>query len=175
MPIGSTGVNLAPGHTLFAQSAGEEVGDFAHLWLNGVDYATGERGYHLLALTPAGEVLESATFDTMTPGESARMIAWLARWQAGVVIAGAGADSVADEAATALDENAIAALQQLGVKSDLRGKLRWSHAFVGVVGAPPGSALEAIDLTQPASVWVGAPVSAGEIYGTLKNITLEQR
>jgi hypothetical protein len=172
-PIGSTGISLDPGVTILAQSAGEEVGDFAHLWINGVDYGGGERGYHLVALMPTGEVLGTATFDTMQSEETTRMADWLAQWPAGTVIAGAGADSVAGEDAGAWDERGSDALLQLGVAGDLRGKLRWSHAFVGVSGAPPQCAIEDVQAYYPAAVWLGAPLSAPAVYATLQSVTLE--
>ena len=53
----------------------------------------------------------------------------------GTLVAGA----VSDEASLQLDERAVAALRRAGVGTDLRGQLRWSHAFVGAVGAAPGS------------------------------------
>jgi hypothetical protein len=170
-PIGTTDVSRAPGHALLAHSAGEEVGNFAHLWIDGVDYANSARGYNLVALTPDGKVLSTATFDTMTPGHSAPMAAWLQQWVEGTIVAGAGADSVADDGGTALDENAIAALQKLGVSGDLRGKFRWSHAFIGVAGAPKGSAVETVQLIRPAAVWLGAPLAAAG-YGPLLNVTV---
>jgi hypothetical protein len=108
----------------------------------------------------------------MLPGESARLVAWLQQWQNGTIVAGAAADTVTDEEGIALDENAIAALQRLGVASDLRGKFRWSHAFVGVVGAPPASALEDTQLIHPAAVWLGAPLPATAGYGPLQRMTI---
>ena len=174
--IGNTGVNLAPGLAILAQSAGEEVGDFAHIWVNGVDYANNQRGYNLVALTPTGELLASATFDTMQPPEatteSTRMAEWLNRWGNGTVIVGAAADSVATEDQTAWDANVIAALQRSGIAGDLRGKLRWSHAFIGVVGAPPASALEEMQLIRPAAIWLGVPLPATAGYGPLQSMTL---
>jgi hypothetical protein len=171
-PIGSTGTSIAPGAAILAQSAGEEVGDFAHIWINGIDYAGNERGYNLVALAATGEVLDSATFDTMLAGEDIRMAEWLNRWQEGTVIVGAAADSVATEDATAWDGRIVTALQRLGVSNDLRGKLRWSHAFIGVTGAPPASAPEDVQLIRPAAAWLGAPLSAPSAYGPLQSFTL---
>ncbi|MCC6457005.1 MAG: hypothetical protein IT328_18760 [Caldilineaceae bacterium] len=174
-PIGSTGVNLAPGLAILAQSAGEEVGDFAHIWINGLEYAANERGYNLVALTPGGEILGQAIFDTFDvekSDESERMAAWLESWERGTILVGAAADTVADEAGNALNETAIAALRQFGVAGDLRGKFRWSHAFVGVAGAMPATALEEIQLTHPAAVWLGVPLPAASGYGPLQRFTL---
>ena len=52
------------------------------------------------------------------------------------------AGAVKDEGSERLDERAIRALRTLGVLGDLRGRFRESHGFVGVKGAPVGSALE---------------------------------
>ena len=150
-PIGATGATLDPGVTLVVQSAGEEVGNFAHISVNGVDVAVNTRGYNLVSLTRDGNVLDSAVFDTFSPDESARMAAWIAQWPSGTIIAGA----VADEASYALGDDAVNALHRLGVTGDLRGQFRQSHAFVGVVDAPPDSALEqaSIDPPCPALAW----------------------
>jgi hypothetical protein len=169
-PIAATGAELAPGVALVVQSAGEEVGDFAHIGVNGAEVAANRRGYNLVSLTAAGDILDAAVFDTFAPGESARMAAWIAQWPAGTVIAGA----VADEASLNLGEDAVAALRAIGVAGDLRGKFRWSHAFVGVVGArvPPGrgSALEQTALIRPARVWLGAPVDAPQVFARLLTV-----
>ncbi len=165
-PIAATGTQLDPGVTLAVESAGEEVGDFAHISVNGVDVAPNTRGYNLVSLTPGGAVLDAAAFDTLTPGESARLAAWLAQWPTGTVIAGA----VADEASFSLGDDAVAALRAVGVAGDLRSKFRWSHAFVGVVGAPPGTALEETSLIRPARVWLGAPVTTPHVYARLLTV-----
>ena len=58
-----------------------------------------------------------------------------------------------------LGEEAVAALRSIGATGDLRGKFRWSHAIIGVKGAAPGSALEALDGLRPVSVAVGPAVT----------------
>ncbi len=70
------------------------------------------------------------------------------------------AGAVNDEASLNLGQDAVDALGRIGVTGDLRGKFRWSHAFVGVAGAAPGTAAEAMDLLHPATVFVGVPVDA---------------
>ena len=162
-PIGQSGAQLSPGVALVVRSAGEEVGDFAQILVNGVDVATGGRGYHLAALSPHGRVLGVQRFDTFAESESAALAQWLAQWPAGTVIAGA----VADEASLRLGADAVEALAQLGVVTDLRGRFRWSHAFVGVVGAAPGSAVEAAAVLRPATVWLGSPADGPRVYGPL--------
>ena len=68
----------------------------------------------------------------------------------GSIVAG----TVRNEASGRLDRTAIRALGTLGVPGDLRGRFRDSHAFVGVKGAAPGTALED-DGPQKISLVVG--------------------
>jgi hypothetical protein len=64
--------------------------------------------------------------------------------------------AVKDEASGRLDAAAVASLATLGVRGDLRGRYRESHAFAGVKGAPAGSAVEALG-PRPVEVRVGEP------------------
>jgi hypothetical protein len=112
------------------------------LQLNGRDVGPPRRsrGYNLVALGPAGEPHEAAAFDTYGESDaSARLAAWVDRLPPGTIVMGA----VSDEASAKLGGDAVAALGRLGVQADMRGRFRESHAFVGVKGAPPGTALEA--------------------------------
>jgi hypothetical protein len=171
-PIGATGSFLAPAAAVVVRSAGEEVGDFAHIYVNGVDVAPNQRGYNLVALDAAGAVLDTAVFDVLgDPRASAALATWLARWPAGTIVAGA----VADEASVNLGQDAVDALRAAGVAGDLRNRFRTSHAFVGVVGAAPGTAAEAMSLLEPATIAVGSPVDAPVVYGALREITVEPR
>lgn len=167
--VGETGATLPAGRWLVVRSAGEEVGDFAQIFVDGRDVARNERGYNLVALDEQGEVLNSAAFDVSgNELASAELAAWIDRWPTGTVIAGA----VNDEASLKLREDAVAALHSLGVAADLRNHFRWSHAFIGAKGSPPGSALESISLIRPAAVVLGAPVEAPTVYIGLKSLTL---
>ena len=75
-PIGDTGFNLAGDTALVVHSAGEEVGDFSHIYLGGVDVAQNQRGYNLAAISQEGALLESVAFDTfLSVDDSGR--AWL--------------------------------------------------------------------------------------------------
>jgi hypothetical protein len=142
--IGRTGVR-APGD-LRVMSAGEPYGKTGRIELNGVAQGPAmRRGYNLVTFDGAGEVLESATFDTYRGAEAGpAMATWIARIPVGTVVAGA----VMDEASYGLTEPVIAALRTIGVAGDIRGHYRDSHAFIGVKGAPPGSALEALGSRQ---------------------------
>jgi len=170
-PVGTTGATLPAAAWIVARSAGEETGDFAHIYLNGQDVAQNERGYNLVAVAPDGTWLADAAFDTSgNDAASGALAGWLEQWPLGTLIAGA----VADDASLKLSGEAVAALQRIGVVGDLRGKLRWSHVFVGAVGASPGSAVEASDLLQPVTVAIGSPVDGADVYGGVRSVTVRQ-
>lgn len=154
---------------LLVRSAGQETGDFAHIYLDGVERSTDQRGYNLVALTPAGELLAAANFDTHAdPQASARLAQWISALPAGTPVAGA----VRDEAALNLGQEAIDALRAVGVIADLRGHFRWGHAFIGQVGSPAGSAAEAVDAIRPAQVSFGLPVSAPQVAAGLFEVQI---
>src|SRR5262249_4427167 len=97
-------------------------------------------------------------FDTFLAAKASRQLArWVAALPAGTIVAGA----VRDEGSNRLTAEAVQALRALGVAGDLRGRYREAHAFVGVEGAPPGSALEAPG-PDPVELVVGrrSPVTA---------------
>ncbi|MEZ4672987.1 MAG: interleukin-like EMT inducer domain-containing protein [Caldilineaceae bacterium] len=158
-PIGGTGAAVAA--DLFVRSAGSDVGNFAQILRNGAPVMPTARGYNLAAFDPAGALLMTATFDThLTAAAGEALAAWVAALPADTIVAGA----VMDEASNALDDGAVQALATLGVAADLRGRFRWSHAFMGVKGAPAGSAVEQLSLLQPATVTVGVAVDAPTVY-----------
>jgi len=146
---------------LVARSAGKDVGDFGHLYINGEDVSPNQRGYNLAAIDPvAGRLLEVANFDTHDPGQSPRasaaMAAWIDALPDGVIVMGA----VRDAAALNLGEDTIAALRKLGVEDDIRGNIRRSHAFIGVKGAAPGAILSKTSDLWPVTVVVGHGLTA---------------
>jgi hypothetical protein len=135
--IGTTGVRSPV--DLAVVSGGQPHGDVASIRVNDVEHARSYRGYNLVAIDPSGRVVRAEVFDTfLDPGASGRLARWLDRLPPGSVVAG----SIKDEASSNLDEPAVRALRTVGVREDLRGRYRESHGFVGVKGAPPGSALE---------------------------------
>ncbi len=136
--IGTTGVR-SPG-ALQVVSGAHAYGNTSVIRFHGSDLSPNRRGYNLVALDPDGRFRSAAAFDTFDGRAAAgRLAAWVAALPAGTIVAG----SVKDEASERLSAEAVAALRTLGVSSDLRGRYRESHAFVGVKGAPPGSAAEA--------------------------------
>jgi hypothetical protein len=137
--IGTTGARAPV--DLRVQSAGLLSGNVARIVVNGQQVARDRRGYNLVALDPtSGRVLLSAAFDTFAdPTAATRLAETIRQLPAGTIVALAAKD----DAATLLTEEAVAALRTAGMTTDLRGAFRASHAAIGVVGAPPGSALEA--------------------------------
>ena len=158
-PVGKTGVNSSV--NIVVESAGNDVGNFAQIVVNGVAVMQTQTGYNLAALDPSGALLAAQTFNTFANPQAAdAMVTWLGQWPASTIIAGA----VMDEASNNLTATAVTALAQVGVATDLRSRFRWSHAFVGAVGSLPGSAVEMVSLLQPATVAVGVPIAAPAIY-----------
>lgn len=167
--VGKSDVALPAERWLVVRSAGEEVGDFAQIFVDGRNVARNERGYNLVALDAQGGVLDSVAFDVSGDERaSAQLAAWIDRWPTGTVILGA----VNDEASLKLTEEAVSALRSLGSAIDLRGHFRWSHALIGVKGLLPGAALETVSLLRPATVFLGAPIDAPAVYIGLKSFTI---
>ncbi len=149
--IGRTGVTSPV--DLLVESAGQPHGDRASIRIARGELAVNQRGYSLVAIDPAGRVVDRALFDTYADSAaSAALAAWVAAQPPGTIVAGA----VRNEASERLTGAAVAALATLGVAGDLRGHFTESHAFVGVKGAPPGSALEALG-PRPVQVRIGQP------------------
>ncbi len=136
---------------LLVRSAGKDFGDFAHVYVGGVDRSPNERGYNLVAVDSRdGRFLGAASFDTfLSESESKKLAAWIDRWPHGTLILGA----VRDEASMHLEQNAIEALRRIGVSHPVKGHFRRAHAFIAKVGG--GKALENWNDLGPAVVNVG--------------------
>ncbi len=149
--VGDTGVTSPV--NILVKSAGEEVGDFGHIYVDGRNVSPDERGYNVVVLDPVtGAVEATGHFDTFaSEEESAGLAGFIAAIPEGKIVAVA----VEDEASLRLTEDAVQALRTIGAESDLRGMFRWGHAIIGVKGAEPGQALEATELIRPVSVCVG--------------------
>ena len=149
--IGTTGVESPV--SLAVASAGQEVGDLAEIYVEGRDVSPGGRGYNLAVIDPAsGSVEATANFDThLDEGASAALAAFVTQVPPGRIVAVAAAD----EASRLLGADAVEALRGLGAAGDLRDRFRWGHAFIGVQGAAPGTALEALDWKRPVRVVAG--------------------
>ncbi len=166
-PIGKTGA-VAPVNVV-ARSAGQEAGDYAHVYVNGKDVTANRRGYNLAVIDPrTGIVEQAASFDTFADAkESNRMAELINKLPAGRIVALA----VRDEASMRLQQDAVDALGSLGATVDLRGKFRWGQAIIGVRGAAPGTALEAAGRDAPVQVYVGRNVTTGQTGFALESLT----
>jgi len=137
--IGGTGA-VAPG-TLVVRSSGDPRHRVGSVQLDGVEQSPGSRGYNLVALDTGGRLVDRTSFDTHGDVTASKALAtWIQSLTPGTIVAGA----VRDEGSGFLDAGAVAALRSLGVAGDLRGRFRAAHAFVGVKGAPVGSAIEEV-------------------------------
>jgi hypothetical protein len=134
-------------------SAGQEVGDFGHIYVDGRNISPEGRGYNLAVIDPQTGVVEAtASFDThLDEGASGTMADFVASIPEGHMVAVA----VRDEASRLLGEEAVQALRTIGAEGDLRGKFRWGQAIIGVKGAQPGRAVENLASLRPAVVYVG--------------------
>jgi hypothetical protein len=174
--IGKTGV-VSPVN-LVVRSAGEEIGDFGHIYVNGVDESPNGRGYNVVVIDPrSGLVEDRAWFDTCAceasirdPEKNSRALAaFIAQIPNGKIVAIAARD----EASFHLTEDAVDALKSVGAAKDLRGGFRWAHAIVGVKGAAEGSALEQFSLTWPAQIVVGVGVTEPNVAAAVEWIRIE--
>lgn len=162
--IGATGINSPV--SLVATSAGNEVGDFAHVFINGIDAAPNAVGYNVVVVDPqTGAVEASAAFNTFaSAAESERLAQFIHEIPNGKIVTVAARDEVSRY----LTASAVDALETIGAQQDLRGKWRWSHALIGVKGAPPGSALESAGETIPAQVVVGLGATEPNVAAALE-------
>lgn len=169
--VGRTGV-ISPVN-ITVRSAGKEIGDFGHIYMDGRDISPNQRGYNLVAVDPsAGAVLAAGAFDThLDPSASERMVRFIEELPQGAVVAVA----VMDEASMNLSEPAVQALEALGLAGSVRGRFRWSHAAVGVKGASPASAAEALSETWPAAVTVGGGFTRPQVYVELRSLSWQVR
>jgi len=140
------------------RSGGQPYGDTASIRVPLGELSPNRRGYNLVALEPSGAFRDRVSFDTFENRRASReLAAWVQALPANAIVLGA----VKDEASAQLSAEAVGALATLGVRGDLRGRYRESHAFIGVKGAPPGSALEALG-PRAVEVRVGEP---DEVFG----------
>ncbi len=171
--VGTTGVSSPV--SIVVRSAGSEIGDFAHIYVNGVDAAPNQIGYNLVVLDArTGMVEKSAAFNTFaSEAESARLAQFIAGIPNGKIVAAA----VRDEASAHLTAKAVDALRSIGAVRDMSGPghWRWSHAIVGVKGAASGAALEAASETWPAQLVVGVGAMEPNVAAGLEWLQVQPR
>ncbi|HSN78224.1 MAG TPA: interleukin-like EMT inducer domain-containing protein, partial [Anaerolineae bacterium] len=116
---------------LLVESAGLEAGNYAHIWLNGVDIAPNERGYNLALIDgTTWQPRAVAAFDTHADSTaSAALVQFLDQMDDDSVLAVAVKDTASDQ----LSDEAAHALAALGL-NDLQDRFRWGQAAI-VLGA----------------------------------------
>ena len=133
------------------RSAGQEVGDFGHIFVNGREVSPNRRGYNIALIQP-GEPVTAANFDThLDPSASTALADFIAAAPPGARIAVAAAD----EAGANLSADAVQALRTTGATADLRGCFRCSHAVIGQAVPAGQTAWEALDPLRPVGVTTG--------------------
>ncbi|MFB0536701.1 MAG: interleukin-like EMT inducer domain-containing protein [Anaerolineae bacterium] len=149
--IGGTATISPVGITV--ESAGQEVGDLGHIYVDGRNVSPEGRGYNLVVIDPqTGAIEATASFDTHLDEKASQAMAdFVASIAEGRIVAVA----VRDEASRLLGEEAVQALRTIGAEGDLREKFRWGQAIIGVKGAQPGQAVESLDALRPAVVYLG--------------------
>lgn len=174
VPVKDSALDTTTGRgllSLVVRSAGEEQGAFGHIYVNGVDESPNARGYNIVVVEPrTGKVQARANFDTYLSGrESNRLAEFLDRVAEGDLVAVAASD----EASAHLTQVAVDALRTIGARTDLRDKFRWSHAIIGVKGAPLGSASEVASATEVAQVYLNGILTEPNIAASIGAIRLE--
>lgn len=167
--IGDTGI--ASPVDISVTATGFDAGRLGEIFVDGKNVIERRRGYTFVALNAKTGVVErSDRFDTFADAnESRRLVQFVAALPPGEIVAGAAVDDVSKE----LQQEAIDALRELGVESDLRFQFRAAHAFIGVKGAQPGQAIERVDARLPANVAVGKNVSSDRVAFPLGTVTWE--
>jgi Interleukin-like EMT inducer len=159
-----------PPLSIVVRSAGEEQGDFGHVYVDGVDESPNARGYNVVVIDPrTGAIDAKEHFDTFaSEQESERMAQFIAGVPEGKIVAAA----VRDEGSQHLTQAAVEALKSLGSKLDLRGKFRWSHALLATKGKPAGT-LEAASETDVSQVFNAEPVTEPNVAATVGAIRIQ--
>ena len=147
-------------------SAGEEVGGFGHIFVNGYETSLNQRGYNVvLGLDPTRH---SLTFDTHVDATATENLGiFLNQLPADTLVAVAAAD----EASLSLTPETVAALQDnLGVTGNLQGCFRCSHAIIRTAN---GQTIEALDPLHPVGVTTGLGLTEPTVTALVQWIRVE--
>ncbi|MBI5029514.1 MAG: hypothetical protein HZB51_03235 [Chloroflexi bacterium] len=173
-PVASaTGTSPA---SIVAYSAGNEIGDFAHIFVNGIDVSQNERGYNIVAIDLLSNKIESETFDTFSSAdESAQLAQFIDQIPTGQMVAVAVRDTAdgRPDMSPNLTEAAVNALRSIGASQDMRGKFRWSHAIMGVKGTATGSTCESASETMPTQCVFGIGAMEPNVAAAIQSIRIE--
>jgi hypothetical protein len=129
--IGATGV------TSPADIAVTSTPEFGSIKVNDREVSPLRRGYNLAVIDPrSGAVAEVKNFDTGGTSilESRALRAFVEAIPEGMLVAGA----IQEDASAMLGEAAAAAVQSLGLETNVRGHAGMTHAFIAVKGKAGG-------------------------------------
>lgn len=174
MPLPQVGDQpLLAGPEVTVLSAGEEVGGFGYIYVNGHQVSPNGRGYNVVTLQPDDRgrtTVRAAQFDTFeTPAASAELIRFLSETPPEAIVAIAAAD----EASRMLSEEAERLLQTLGAQGDLRGCYRCSQALITQI--PPGSMQpqQSLDPFRPVGLALGLGLTEPQVAALVDWIRVE--
>ena len=149
-------------------SAGEEVGGFGHIFVNGHEVSPNKRGYNMAVVQPGDELVTAANFDThLDPAASTALAEFIAAAPADTFIAVAAAD----EASLNLSQEAVLALQSIGATADLRGCFRCSHAIL--YNPLDGTTQERFDAVRPVGLAAGLGLTEPSLAAIIDWIRIE--
>lgn len=156
-----------PAADITVVSAGQEVGSFGHIFINGRNVSPNKRGYNVAIIQP-GAPLQTASFDThLDSSASAQLARLLQTAPPNATIALAAAD----EASHSLSEEAARAIQQAtGAADDLRGCFRCSQAIIRPAGEPM---LESLDPLRPVGLTTRLGLTEPAIAAVVRQIRVE--
>ncbi len=155
------------------ESASLEAGNFAHIWLNGVDISLNQRGYNLAIVdTRTWQPSAVAAFDThLDPAASQAMIAFLSQMDEHSALAVAVKDTASDQ----FSAEAAQALAALGL-SDLRGRFRWGQAGI-ILPSTPATGLrpvvEQLSGLEPVHAAIGPGWREPQVAGAVDWVRVE--
>jgi hypothetical protein len=169
---GLRGYGMPTSHDRFVvvKSAGEEVGDFAHVWIDGRDWSLNQRGYNYVGFDPLIDSFEplAHVFDTFESPDASLQLAQFLSVEAE---RNGSALAVRDEASRSLTADAKQALLQFSARATIGW--RWSHALVRYVGRDGSITIrEDASSIRPAIVSIGERITAPEVAGAVESIDI---
>jgi hypothetical protein len=168
--LGGTGITSPV--DISATGAGFDAGRYGEIYVAGKNAIPSTRGYHLVAVNPQMGTLDAVgSFDTFASDTaSTRLVEFVETLPQREIVVGVAVD----DASQKLTPEAFAALQSLGVAGDVRSQFRAGHAFVGIKGSSPGSAVEDLVVSVPATVAIGKAVTRPQVTFALGPFTYER-
>ena len=169
------GMQTAHDRFMVVKSAGEEVGDFAHIWIDGIDRSPDQRGYNYVGFDPLLASFEplAHAFDTF---ESPNASLGLAQLLSAEARRNGSALAVRDEASRSLSDDAKLALLRFGAQTIVGW--RWSHAFLRYVSLDQQTfrhqtfIVEDASPIRPAIVSIGERITAPQVAGAIEGIDI---